>query len=87
MATAVRPPNKVLWALAECIEHDADIAELIEALINLLERENEQAKQRFDKAGRLRLAEGFATLARLQSHAARIASLHMQAKQNQYDRR
>jgi hypothetical protein len=87
MATAVRPTNKILWAMAEAIEHDADVAELIETLINLLEKEKEQATQRFDKAGRLRLAEGFATLARLQSHTARIASLHRQARGNEYDRR
>lgn len=88
MSTKVRPPNKVLWALDEAIdEHDPDVAELIEKLLTLMEREDEAARARFDKATRLRLAESFAALARLQGHTARLASLHRQARANEYDKR
>jgi hypothetical protein len=87
MTTAVRPPNKVLWAMAEAIEHDADAAELLDQLVTTLERENEEAKRRFDKAGQMRLGQAFVTLARLQQHTARLASLHRQARANEYDRR
>lgn len=88
MSTKVRPPNKVLWALDEAIaEHDPDIAELIERLLTLMEREEEAARARFDKATRLRLGESFAALARLQGHTARLASLHRQARANEYDKR
>ena len=67
MSTKVRPPNKVLWALDEAIaEHDPDVAELVERLLAALEREEEAARGRFDKAARLRLTESFAVLARLQ---------------------
>ncbi len=87
MATKVRPPNKTLWALDEAIEHDTDAAELLEQLLTQLEREQEEAKRRFDKAGQVRLAGAFVTLARLQAHQARVASLHRQARNNEYDRR
>ncbi len=88
MATAVRPPNKVLWALTECIdEHDPEIAERFEELLNRIEQEKEQAKRRFDKAGQLRLAEMVVTLAHIQQHTSRLASLHRQARSNQYDKR
>ena len=88
MSTKVRPPNKVIWALDEAIaEHDPDIAELLERLLTALEREDEAARARFDKAARLRLAESFAVLARLQGHTARLASLHRQARANEYDKR
>lgn len=88
MTTKVRPPNKVIWALDEAIaEHDPDVAELLERLLTQLEREDEAARQRFDKVTRLRLAESFAALARLQGHTARLASLHRQARANEYDKR
>lgn len=88
MSTKVRPPNKVLWALDEAIaEHDPDVAELVERLLATLEREEEAARARFDKAARLRLTESFAVLARLQTHTARLASLHRQARANEYDKR
>jgi hypothetical protein len=88
VSTKVRPPNKVIWALDEAIaEHDPDIAELLERLLTLMEREDEAAKARFDKATRLRMAESFAVLARLQGHTARLASLHRQARANEYDKR
>ena len=88
MTTKVRPPNKTLWALDEAIaEHDPDVAELLERLLTQLEREDEAARQRFDKVTRLRLAESFAVLARLQGHTARLASLHRQARANEYDKR
>ena len=88
MATAVRPTNKIIWAMDEAIqEHDADIAELLTRLLEILEREQEEAKRRFDKATQVRLGEAFVTLARLQSHTARCASLHRQARGNEYDRR
>ena len=88
MTTKVRPPNKTLWALDEAIgEHDPDVAELIERLLTLLEREDEAARARFDKVTRLRLGEGFAVLARLQGHTGRLASLHRQARANEYDKR
>jgi len=87
VSTKVRPPNKVLWALDEAIdEHDPDVAELLERLLTLLEREDEAARARFDKAARLRLAESFAVLARLQGHTGRLASLHRQARANEYER-
>lgn len=88
MSTKVRPPNKVIWALDEAIaEHDPDVAELIERLLTQLEREDEAARARFDKTTRLRLAESFAVLARLQGHTARLANLHRQARANEYDKR
>ena len=88
MATAVRPPNKVIWALDEAIdEHDPAIAEQLEQLLNRIEQEKEQAKRRYDKVGQLRLADMAITLARLQQHTSRLASLHRQARGNQYDRR
>ena len=88
MSTKVRPPNKVIWALDEAIaEHDPDVAELLERLLTLMEREEEAARARFDKTTRLRLAESFAVLARLQGHTARLASLHRQARANEYDKR
>jgi chromosome segregation ATPase len=88
MATAVRPPNKVLWSLDEAItEHDPAIAEQLEELLNRIEQEKEQAKRRYDKAGQLRLADMAISLARLQQHTSRLASLHRQARSNQYDRR
>lgn len=88
MATAVRPPNKVIWALDESIEeHDPAIADGMEELLNRIEAEKEHARRRFDRAGQLRLAELIAVLARLQQHTGRLASLHRQARSNQYDRR
>lgn len=88
MATAVRPPNKVIWSLDEAIEeHDPAIAEQLEELLNRIEQEKEQAKRRYDKAGQLRLADMAISLARLQQHTSRLASLHRQARSNQYDRR
>jgi hypothetical protein len=88
VSTKVRPPNKVIWALDEAIaEHDPDVAELLERLLTLMEREEEAARARFDKTTRLRLAESFAVLARLQGHTARLASLHRQARANEYDKR
>lgn len=88
MSTKVRPPNKVIWALDEAIaEHDPDVAELLERLLTQLEREDEVARSRFDKTTRLRLMESFAVLARLQGHTARLASLHRQARANEYDKR
>lgn len=88
MATAVRPPNKVIWALDEAIaEHDPEIAERFEELLNRIEQEKEQARRRYDKAAQLRLADMAITLARLQQHTSRLASLHRQARANQYDRR
>lgn len=88
MATAVRPPNKVIWALDEAIEeHDPEIAEQFEELLNRIEQEKEQARRRYDKAAQLRLADMAITLARLQQHTSRLASLHRQARANQYDRR
>lgn len=86
MVTKVRPPNKTLWALDEAIAHDADIAELVAQLLTQLEREEEAARDRFDKTARLRLATAVATLARLQLHCARLAALHRQARSNEYDR-
>ena len=87
MATAVRSPNKVIWAMDEAIEHDADAAELLDSLINALERESEEARRRFDKTTQVRLGQAFVTLSRLQAHTARLASLHRQARRNEYDRR
>lgn len=88
MATAVRPPNKVIWALDEATdEHDPDIAELLTDLLNRIEKEKEQAQRRYDKAAQLRLADMAITLARLQQHTGRLASLHRQARTNQYDKR
>ncbi len=88
MATAVRPPNKVIWSLDEAIaEHDPAIAEGLEELLNRIEQEKEQARRRYDKAGQLRLADMAIALARLQQHTSRLASLHRQARSNQYDRR
>ena len=88
MATAVRPPNKVLWSLDEAItEHDPAIAERFEELLNRIEQEKEHARRRYDKAAQLRLAEMAVTLAHIQQHTSRLASLHRQARGNQYDRR
>lgn len=88
MATAVRATNKIIWAMAEAIdEHDADIAELLSKLLTGLETEKETAKRRYDKGGQLRIAECISTVARIQNHTARLASLHRQAKANEYDRR
>jgi hypothetical protein len=87
MATKVRPPNKVLWALDEAIEHDTETAELLTQLLHALERENEEAKRRFDKGTQVRLGQAFVTLAKLQMHTGRLASLHRQARNNEYDKR
>lgn len=88
MATAVRATNKVIWAMDEAIqEHDAEVAELLSELTNRLEREQVIARNRFDKAGQLRVSEAFLVVARLQAHVARLASLHRQARVNEYDRR
>lgn len=88
MATAVRPTNKVIWALSEAIEeHDGEIAELLGELVDRLESEQGIARQRFDKAGQLRVAEMVLLVARLQGHTGRLASLHRQARGNEYDRR
>lgn len=87
MPTKTRVPNKALWSLDEAIvEHDPDIAELLTQLLNQLEREETAARNRYDKTARLRLSETFATLARLQQHTNRLASLHRLARQNEYDR-
>jgi hypothetical protein len=86
MVTKVRPPNKTLWALDEAIaDHDPSIAELVEQLLNHLEREEEAARNRYDKTAQLRLAKAVATLARLQLHCSRLAALHRQARNNEYD--
>lgn len=78
----------MIWALDESIdEHDPAIADGLEDLLNRIERETEHARRRFDKAGQLRLAELVTVLARLQQHTGRLASLHRQARANQYDRR
>jgi cell division septum initiation protein DivIVA len=88
MVTAVRATNKVIWAMDEAIqEHDGEVAELLSELTNRLEREQVIARNRFDKAAQLRVSEAFLLIARLQGHAARLASLHRQARVNEYDRR
>lgn len=85
MPTKSRIPHKALWALDEAIDHDPDIAELIGDLLDQLKREDEAAKSRFDKTARLRISDAFATLATLQQHTTRLASLHRQARTNEYD--
>ncbi len=85
MPTNVRVPNKAAWALDEALEHDPDIAELLGQLLEQLKREEEAARNRYDKTARLRLSEAFATLATVQQHTTRLASLHRQARTNQYD--
>jgi len=86
MPTKSRVPHKALWSLDEAIEeHDPDIAELIGHLLDQLQREEEAARNRYDKTARLRLSETFATVARLQQHTTRLASLHRQARANEYD--
>lgn len=86
MPTKSRVPHKALWAIDEAIqEHDPDIAELLGTLLDHLKREEEAARNRYDKTARLRLSETFATLATLQQHTTRLASLHRQARANEYD--
>ncbi len=86
MPTKSRVPHKALWAIDEAIqEHDPDIAELLGELLGHIEREETAARNRYDKTARLRLSETFATLARLQQHTTRLASLHRQARANEYD--
>lgn len=88
MATALRATNKIIWAMDEAIaEHDGEVAELLTALTNRLEQEQEIARRRFDKGAQLRISEAFLLIARIQAHAARLASLHRQARANEYDRR
>jgi chromosome segregation ATPase len=88
MATAVRPTNKVIWGMTEAIEdHDADIAELLQELMSGLEGEKEMAKRRFDKVAQIRVLELYMLAARIQTHTSRLASLHRQARNNEYDRR
>lgn len=87
MATAVRATNKVIWAMDEAIEHDGEVAELLGELVNRLEGEQGAARQRFDRAGQLRVSELVLVVARLQGHTGRLASLHRQARGNVYDRR
>lgn len=88
MVTKVRPPNKTLWALDECIaDHDPEVAELIDKLTNILEREEGLARNRYDKDARLRISEAALTLTRLQLHLARLATLHRLARANEYDKR
>ena len=88
MVTKVRPPNKTIWALDEAIDdHDPDIAELMDKLACFLEREEEAARNRFDKDARLRISEAALTLTRLNMHFARLTTLHRLARANEYDRR
>lgn len=88
MPTALRATNKVIWAMDEATaEHDAEIADLLTTLTNRLEQEQEIARRRFDKSAQLRISEAFLLIARIQGHAARLASLHRQARANEYDRR
>lgn len=86
MPTKSRVPHKALWSLDEAIqEHDPEIAELLGTLLDHLKREEEAARNLYDKTARLRLSETFATLATLQQHTTRLASLHRQARANEYD--
>lgn len=87
MATALRATNKVIWAMQEAIALDAEIAEGLGALLDRLEGEQAAARNRFDKAGQLRVAEMVLMLARVQAATGRLASLHRQTKANEYDRR
>ena len=82
-----RLPNKAGWALDEAItDHDPAVAELLEELVNQVETEKAAAEHRFDKTARLRIAEMLLTLARLQQHSARLATVHQLARHNDYDR-
>lgn len=88
MATRVRPTNKNIWAMDEAIdEHDPDIAELLDQLMTGLEAEKEMAQRRFDRAAQIRILEMHMLAARIQTHTGRLASLHRQARTNQYDKR
>lgn len=87
MTTKVRVPNKAGWALDEALEHDPDIAELLEQLLNQIERERAAAKNRYDKNAQLRLADLMHTAAQLQRLCSRLAALHHLARQNEYDKR
>lgn len=88
MATKVRPTNKNIWAMDEAIdEHDPDIAELLEELMTALEGEKQMAQRRYDKAAQIRIMEIYMLAARIQTHTGRLASLHRQARNNQYDKR
>lgn len=88
MATKVRPTNKNIWAMDEAIDdHDPDIAELLEQLMSGLEGEKEMAQRRYDKAAQIRILEIYMLAARIQTHTARLASLHRQARNNEYDKR
>lgn len=87
MATKVRIPNKAGWALNEALnEHDPEIAELMGMLLDQIQREREAAANRFDKSALLRLADMTATVAMLQRHISRLATIHWLARNNEYDR-
>jgi hypothetical protein len=45
------------------------------------------AQRRYDKAAQIRILEIYMLAARIQTHTARLASLHRQARNNQYDKR
>lgn len=88
MVTAVRPTNKVIWGMNEAIaEHDPQIASLEADLMAGLEAEKRDAGRRFDKGQQLRIMEIYVLAARIQTHTGRLASLHRQARANEYDKR
>lgn len=87
MGTNTRPPNKVIWALGEAMEHDATLGELLDVLIDQLETEKIAAEGRFDTKARLRLSEMLLTVVRMQQEISRLETLHRLARMNEYDRR
>lgn len=87
MAANTRPPNKVIWALDEAMEHDATLGELLDVLIDQMETEKIAAESRFDTKGRLRLSEMLLTVVRMQQETGRLETLHRLARKNEYDRR
>jgi len=88
MVTAVRPTNKVIWGMDEAItEHDPSVASLLADLMAGLEAEKREASRRYDKGAQLRIMEIYVLAARVQTHTSRLASLHRQARANEYDRR
>ena len=87
MATNTRPPNKVIWALGEAMEHDQALAELLDVLIDQLDTEKIAAEGRFDTKARLRISEMLLTVVRMQQEINRLETLHQLARKNEYDRR